>query len=27
VKIDAVLLDLGNVVLGVDFRLVFDYWS
>ena len=26
-KIDAVLLDLGNVVLGVDFRRVFDYWS
>jgi putative hydrolase of the HAD superfamily len=23
----AVLLDLGNVVLGVDFRRVFDYWS
>ncbi len=24
---NAVLLDLGNVVLGVDFRRVFDYWS
>ena len=23
----AVLLDLGNVVLGVDFRLVFDRWA
>ena len=25
--IDAILLDLGNVVLGVDFRRVFDCWS
>lgn len=25
--IDAILLDLGNVVLGVDFRRVFDFWS
>ena len=23
----AILLDLGNVVLGVDFRKVFDYWA
>ena len=26
-EIKAVLLDLGNVVLGVDFRRVFKYWS
>ena len=26
-KIKAVLLDLGNVVLGVDFRRVFAYWA
>ncbi len=25
--VGAVLLDLGNVVLGVNFRRVFDYWS
>ena len=26
-EIKAVLLDLGNVILGVDGRLVLDYWS